>query len=209
MKYEYQLSSVNLSQLETEIKNSTITIALDYIDYSQPNLDLYFKANLSSAEETQLTSIINSHEPQEQEDNIQEVLITGQPTLSAFASKFYGDKALFKRFTGITQELTTGENSFTYTIPYTWVKIIGIQVINCEALDTVDFEVLDSENGDYSGTSNLKLNQFGFSLNLSKDFYEHVTNYDADLYQGMQLKFTYNSISNKTIGVNFNLNEVK
>lgn len=209
MKYEYQLNSVNLSQLETEIKNSTITIALDYIDYSQPNLDVYFKASLTSAEETELTAIINAHDPQPEVNNIQEVSITGQPSFSAFASKLYGDKALFKRLTGIKQNVVTGNNTFTYTIPYPWVKIIGLEVVNSESLDTVDFEVLDSVNGNYSGTPNLKLNQFGFSLNLKKDFYEHLTNYDADLYQGMQLKFTYNSISDKTIGINFNLNEVK
>lgn len=209
MKYEYQLNSINLSQLETEIRDSTITIALDYMDYSEPNLDVYFKSSLSVAEETELTSLINSHEPQIPTPGVQDVSITGYPTFSAFASKRYGDKSLFKRLTGIKQTLTEGENQFTYTIPYTWVKIIGIQVVNCDSLDIVDFEVLDSDNGDYSGVPNLTLNQFGFSLNLPKDFYDHVTNYDADLYQGMKLKFTYNTLMPKTIGINFNLNEVK
>jgi hypothetical protein len=68
---------------------------------------------------------------------------------------------------------------------------------------------LDSSAGTYSGYPNFKLNQFGFSANLGKDYYQQNTNYDADLYQGMQLKFTYNSKSAKTIGINFNLNEVK
>lgn len=46
-------------------------------------------------------------------------------------------------------------------------------------------------------------------MNPAKDYYNHSSEYDADLYQGMQVRVAYVSISAKTIGINFILNEVK
>jgi len=127
-----------------------------------------------------------------------------------FASKQLANgKKLYKREHGIQSSLSAGSNNIIFTVPYPWVKIIGIELVNGETLDIVDFYILDSTTGTYSGVPNYQLNQFGFSVNVAPGFYEEVCNYDADLYYGMQIKLVYNSISAKTIGINFNLNEVK
>ena len=127
-----------------------------------------------------------------------------------FSSKTLSNgKKLYKREHGIQQTLSAGSNNIIFTVPYPWVKIIGIELVGGEALDIVDLNILDSTAGTYSGVPNYKLNQFGFSVNVAPGFYEEVCNYDADLYYGMQIKLVYNSISAKTIGINFNLNEVK
>lgn len=57
--------------------------------------------------------------------------------------------------------------------------------------------------------SDAVLNQFAFNWNLTKDFYTKKSEYDADLYQGFKIKIVYKSVSAKTIGVNFNFDEVK
>ena len=128
---------------------------------------------------------------------------------SAFAAKTVGAKKLFARNTGMQFALSSGANTCNHTISYPWVKLIGAEIINGEALDYIDFEIYDTAAGTYSGIPNYKLNQFGFSVNISPNFYSRECPYDADLYQGMILRMTYNSVSAKTIGINLVMNEVK
>lgn len=118
-------------------------------------------------------------------------------------------KKLYKRVTGIQTAVTTGVQDAYYTIPFAWCKITGLQVVGSEGLDKASFWVLDSTAGNYSGYPNYPLNQFGFAVNICKDFYEYHSEFDADLYQNMQVRIQYTSVSDKTVGFNFILNEVK
>lgn len=130
-------------------------------------------------------------------------------TYSPFAAKTFGSKKLYARNTGMQQALSIGSNVITHTIGYPWVKLIGAEIVNGTPLDYIDFEVYDTAGGTYSGVPNAKLNQFGFTINVSPGYYCREVPYDADLYAGMILKMTYNSVSEKTIGVNLIMNEVK
>lgn len=115
---------------------------------------------------------------------------------------------LYARYIGFQQSLTSGSNVISYTSTYPWGKVLGVEVINCEALDTADFKVYDTSTGTYSGVANKLLNQFSFSCNMPKDFYLRMAEFDADLYAGMIIQITYNSISAKTLGINLILNQV-
>lgn len=126
-----------------------------------------------------------------------------------FAAKTLGTKKLYKRLHGINQELSEGSNNIIFAIPYDWIKITGLEVINGEALDFISMYVLDSTTGTYSTVPNYVLNQFGFNVNISPDHYSYKSEFDADLYRNMQIKVVYNSKSAKTVGINFVLNEVK
>jgi hypothetical protein len=128
---------------------------------------------------------------------------------SPFADKSIGTKKIYKRVHGIQQSLIVGNNDIFFTISYPWVKITGIELIGGEILDRASFHILDTTTGTYSTVPNFMLNCFGFDVNMKKDYYSHLSEYDADLYQGMQIKIVYNSISEKTVGINFLLNEVK
>jgi len=70
-------------------------------------------------------------------------------------------------------------------------------------------KVYDTATGTYSGVPNYMLNQFAYSVNIAKDYYVRLSQFDADLYTGMIIQFTYNSVSDKTIGFNLIMNEVK
>lgn len=118
-------------------------------------------------------------------------------------------KKLFARNTGMQFAVTTGANTLTYTATYAWAKILGVECIGAETLDTVDMKVYDTAAGTYSGVPNYMLNQFAYSVNIPKDYYVRLSQFDADLYVGMIIEFTYNSVSNKTIGFNLIMNEVK
>lgn len=128
---------------------------------------------------------------------------------SAYSAKTVGNKKLFARNTGYKFNLATGINELSITAIYPWAKIVGIEIINCEALDTAELRVYDTAAGTYSGVPNYLLNQFGYAINLPKDFYSRMSPYDADLYQGMVLKVSYDSVSAKTIGINIIMSEVK
>jgi hypothetical protein len=130
-------------------------------------------------------------------------------TSTAFSSKTIGAKKLFARNTGIQIAVVQGSNTINYTATYPHAKVNGVQVINCEALDTAEMKVYDTAQGTYSGVPNALLNQFGYTLNLPKDFYQRESRFDADLYQGMKIEFTYVSLSAKTVGINILMDEVK
>lgn len=203
MEYVFIKESANVAQLEEEIRKSSIIIALDKITLFGNELTIYFKGSLSQEEQEILENIVLAHVPRH-------VSNTNIITPTPFASKtLENNLKLFKRYVGIQVEVATGENIITYTIPHNWVKIMGLDIINCSALDKADFEVFDSTSGTYSGIPNLKLNQFGFSVNLPEGFFSVKSSYDSDLYLGMQIKLTYFSQSSKTIGINFDFHEVK
>lgn len=140
----------------------------------------------------------------------QTVSVQSTPPFGAKSQIIAGvNKKFYARNTGLQQDLVVGSNEIIYTISYPWVKVIGIEVINSEALDTAELRVYDNPAGTYSGVPNALLNQFGYTLNLAPGFYARNSPYDADLYQSMVLKLTYVSVSAKRIGVNIILNEVK
>jgi hypothetical protein len=119
-------------------------------------------------------------------------------------------KKLFKRFTGTSFALTTGSNTLTWTqSTFPWTKFVGLEIIGASAGDTCDLFVLDTATGTYSGVPNYPLNQFAYNANLPTEFYRHVSEYDADLYQNLQIQIVYRSVDAKTIYINFDMNEVK
>jgi hypothetical protein len=128
---------------------------------------------------------------------------------AAFAKKVENGKKLFLRTHGVSFALSSGANICNFTIPYPVAKVTGIEVVGCEAGDSVNLYVLDTPTGTISGVPNLQLNQFGYSVFMPNGFYSRQSNYDADIYQNMVIKVTYNSISAKTIYVNYLLHELK
>lgn len=126
-----------------------------------------------------------------------------------FAAKIFGNKKLFARNTGIQAAVVAGSNDISYTCTYPWVKVRGLEAINGEALDTAELRVYDSPAGTYSGVPNALLNQFGYTLNIAPNYYIRTSAFDADFYQNMVMKITYVSVSNKTIGINILMDELK
>jgi hypothetical protein len=60
--YSFVKTKVNSESLSNEIRVSSISIALDYITFVQPSsLDIFFKASLSTGEQTTLNTIVNNH----------------------------------------------------------------------------------------------------------------------------------------------------
>lgn len=144
--------------------------------------------------------------------------ITSQPQVIISTTPAYGSKTitvsgvskkLYVRNVGLQATLATGVNTINYTASLTWSKLLGIEIVSCEPLDRVDFQIYDTATGNYSGYPNTLLDQFGYAVNLPKDYYIKTLNLNIDLYAGLVVRFTYTSISAKTIGINLLLNEVE
>jgi hypothetical protein len=119
-------------------------------------------------------------------------------------------KNLFARNTGKRFTLTASTTTeCVYTATFPWVKMTGIECIGGEVGDYADLKVYDTPTGTYSGVPNLQLNQFGYEVNIAPGLYSRSSSFDSDLYVGMIIKLFYYSISNKTVGINFLMNEVK
>lgn len=86
------ISAARTSQLAAEIQISTITVALDYIELDDTTLNIYFKADLSEAEEATLEALVTAHEPEPNTITQEPVLVyqlnteTGLPEPMAFTS---------------------------------------------------------------------------------------------------------------------------
>lgn len=119
---------------------------------------------------------------------------------AAFADKKVGGKSLFTRIHGVVSPVQVGENTIDFSIPYAQCKINGMEFIGCADLETANFEI-------YMGET--KLNQFGFGVVLTNELYKYVSQYDADLFQGLTLRVVYTALSIKNIGINYMLHEVK
>lgn len=55
-------SKLNIDDLDFEIRNSSITVALDSISSSSDNLAINFKLSLSASEETELNTLVSNHQ---------------------------------------------------------------------------------------------------------------------------------------------------
>ncbi len=213
--YTYSVANDTLNgglsdTLQIEIGDSDILIALKAINMSEDVLDIKFKEELTSGDETILDGIVAAHEAIQLEPSAQSVEITNQVESSPFASKVLSNgKKLFGRVHGENYTLESGENTKEFVIPYPQVKFNEIEIIGAEIGDNSNLKILDTATGTYSGVNNYELNQFGFDVYISKDFYRRKSNYDADLYTGMRICIEYNSVSAKDICINFVLHEVK
>lgn len=130
-------------------------------------------------------------------------------SISPFASKRFGSKKLWKRKHGIRQTLAIGSNEFIFVIPYIWAKFTAIEVVGAEVGDYADLYVLDRHVNPQYRTPDAVLAQFAYTCNIAPGYYLSSAEFDSDIYLDMQLKAVYNSVSAKTVGINFIMNEVK
>lgn len=129
--------------------------------------------------------------------------------MNPFAAKTIADKSIFKRAVGKRYSLSSGTNTLVYVVDFVSCKMTGLELIGGEAGDYVDLRILDTAAGTVSTIPNYPLNQFGFEVNIAAGHHREDSNYDADLFVGLQVEVTYESISAKDVGINYILHEVK
>lgn len=201
-------------RLKREIELSEIPKALDYITSvaSPASTTCVFKEALGDVYQVTLQNIITAHVAVPlPEVSANPVIVQQSPPYGAKTVTLSdgSTRKLFARNTGQQYSCAIGENNLDYTATYPWVKVLGVEVVGCENGDHADFLVYDTPTGTYSGYPNVLLNQFAYDVNMPNGFYERVSRFDADLYAGMKIRIIYHSVSAKTIGINYIMDEVK
>jgi hypothetical protein len=212
--YTYAISPVNIDQFTANIEATAIVTAIDHLSAVGTSVSISFKDALSVGDKALLDACVASYVYEAPHQPTQKVEVTSQPSINilstpAFASKMFGNKSLYKRVVGKKFDVVIGENVLLYTETFPWVKFMALEIVNGDFGDTISLYVLDTATGTYSTIPNYQLNQFGFSANIAPGFYQHKSEFDADVYAGLQIKIVYTSISAKTVGVNYVMNEVK
>lgn len=210
--YVFTISPFNSDQFTQLITASNISIALAYINTSGSTVTITFKDVLPGADETLLNSLVSGYVYVAPVLSPVGITVTSQPPFGSKTIVVNGvSKSLYARFTGIQYTVNNGSNLLTYTATYPWVKMLGIEVIGGQVGDYADLKIYDDAIGTYSGHANMLLNQFAYTVNIGPNSYTKMAQFDADLYQNMIIKLTYNSSSllAKTIGINLLMNEVK
>lgn len=132
-------------------------------------------------------------------------------------------KKIFRRQHGIVDTiLANSTKDIEFIIPYTWAKITTMDIIGSNGNMTCNLTVHADETGKFktlssdtvvevnTGAPKYQLNQFGFNVNIAKDFFKDHSEYDADVFSGMIIKasITNNADTDCKVGINFTLHEV-
>jgi len=133
-----------------------------------------------------------------------------------FATKVLKDGSkLFRRKHGVkTTIAANAEEDIIFTVPYSQAKINKLEVIDANALDRIDLLVkspIDVPTATaYGMPADYLLNQFGFDVVVSSLLYSDKSDYDADVYYGMQIIARYKNDTNeaKDVGLNLIYHEV-
>lgn len=120
-------------------------------------------------------------------------------------------KKLYRHKYGYSFSLAAnGTTVYNITVPYTACKINEAEILWAPEGVSVDMKIKDTASGTYSTVPNYTFAQYGYSVMIAADYYKDVSQYDADVYSGMILEFTFNNTSatSKTIGLNMIFHEV-
>ena len=123
------------------------------------------------------------------------------------SKKLPNGQSLFRRIHGLKLDLDTSgsDQKVTFTVPYGSAKITSTEIIGASLGDRIDFKVLDTASGTVTTVPNYMLNQFGFDVYPSEGRYEQKSEYDADLFLGLQLEITVKPMDSVARPVYFNL----
>jgi len=128
-----------------------------------------------------------------------------------FATKTLKDGSkLFRRKHGVFDTIpANSEKSIIFTAPYAKAKINKLEIIDANARDQIDMRVKSPVDpttaAAYGFPPDISLNQFGFNVVVSDLLYSDKSDYDAEVYAGMQIEVVYKNRTNAAKEVGFNL----
>lgn len=196
--YNYT-KEINASQLEKEISQSSITVALDYINSLANDISIHFKASLSSAEESILDDIVDNHVPQPVESEVLRVEVEqpkdneGRPI---FTGSPFSDSGGF-RFRGTSFKDTVATNT-TKDIDFKieqerWINGGRALIDNIGEDDQVTFQVVDKDNI-FGFGAGVVLDEFISGYYVPQDGNLEVNlAYPARIIAGLYIRLKYTS----------------
>lgn len=134
-----------------------------------------------------------------------------------FATKVLRDGSkLFRRKHGMkTTVAANSEKDIIFVVPYAKARINKLELIDANPLDRIDLLVKSPVDANvaaaYGMPADYLLNQFGFDVIVSELLYSDKSDYDAEVYAGMQViaKYKNDTDTDKEIGFNLIYHEVQ
>lgn len=202
--------------LTIEINTSSIITALDYIKIIGDDLEISFKASLSTTDKTTLDNLITLH----QGEHIEAIDHVESEDYPISKNTTPDGKVLYTKIHGMKADIISGGHKrFQFTIPYTEVYFQGAEIIediigvndftirHPSQVAADDFSDPDPANHIYGG----HVEQYGYSVNMGVVKYIREAKYAARLPQGLVLecKVSNDTAETKEIGVNFILHDIR
>ena len=125
-----------------------------------------------------------------------------------FAKKQHSDgRKVTRRVHGFKIDLDTSGStqSVKFMIPYTACLMTKTSIINSIVGDKFDFKVLDTVTGTLTTVPNAPLNQFGHGVYAAAGYHSETSEYDAELFGGLQLEISVTPVDNTARSVYFNV----
>jgi hypothetical protein len=201
----YTKEQFTLDLLEKEIRDSAITIALDFISALGNQITIAFKATLSAEEEVLLETIVANHIKIDV-PVIEELIIKQMPEPPPFANPS-GFRSRYRGYHfGTVAAGTTA--SLDIKIPATrFLQGVQLLITNGAIGDNASLEVVDVDGIMGYGT-NLVLDRFGDNWFIDPQNIlqrELVSNYTAQIIGGLYIRIIYESVGTQDVGVYANL----
>jgi len=93
IQYDYTKTPISIDRLTIEIQQSSMITALDHIDLFGAAVSIFFKADLSEADETTLGALVEAHDGTPLPENVvQSVVVASMPDPVPFAQPTYRTK---------------------------------------------------------------------------------------------------------------------
>jgi len=216
--YTYSITNDTLNAkantwlLDTKIKASNITIALESVSTSEDSLTIEFKTAISSTEKTTLDGLVSSHNGLDQVKVVPPLTEVQQLAFSANHTedgktlylKIHGMKAVLPAATldvdGVT--IIPTEHEFLFTLPYTESYLQGAEIF-VDILAQTDMSVKHPVYG--------VVEQYGYDVCMGKVIYKREAKYAARLPAGLQVSAICKNVElvEQEMGVNFILHEIR
>ena len=120
---------------------------------------------------------------------------------SPFAEKILNGKKFSRRVHGVKINAVVGLNIIDFVVPYATAMISRVEVIGATACDTANFKILDPNE--------VVLNQHGYDVVLSADYYDQRSEFAGDIVSGLILRCEITLQNAGLVGVNYILTEVE
>ena len=118
-----------------------------------------------------------------------------------FAEKVLDGKKFSRRVHGVKINGVVGLNIIDFVVPYATAMISRVEVIGATACDTANFKILDPNE--------VVLNQHGYDVVLSADYYDQRSEFAGDIVSGLILRCEITLQNAGLVGVNYILTEVE
>lgn len=118
-----------------------------------------------------------------------------------FAEKILDGKKFSRRVHGVKINGVVGLNTIDFVVPYATAMISRVEVIGATACDTANFKILDPNE--------VVLNQHGYDVVLSADYYDQRSEFAGDIVSGLILRCEITLQNAGFVGVNYILTEVE